>query len=268
MKISYSILIVLFKTRLQDCSTLNSLIGINSIEYRLIVWDNSPSPITEQEHVWLKSINSNTHYINTPENISLAIIYNQATLMSKEQDLLVIFDQDSTIDNRYFSELEKASKSVPEVDLFVPFIKEKNIIYSPGNFYFFKGKYWKKLYLGKIDAKNRVAVASGMAIRINFLMRKYPMFDERLKLYGIDSDFLIEYAKSNKYFFVMNYQLVHQLSINEKESIDQKLFRFHDMAKSILLISKKRSWFHHMIAKIYVFYTSLKYQLIYRDSRF
>jgi hypothetical protein len=270
MRFDYSIVVVIYGTNLSDSITLRSLmdIGKAQLNFKLIVWDNSPKTATLSEIEWLKLIQVPFEYVNTPENISLAKVYNKAVLKSNDAAFLVIFDQDSSFDKVFFQKAQFCIHSNPDINLFLPYIKTGNKIYSPGDYKIFKGKYWKKLEVGLTKAKKKVAVASGMIINLNYLIQHYPTFDERLKLYGIDSDFVLEYAKRNEFFFVIDYNLVHSLSLNEEEEVDKKLFRFKHIKHSTRLISLKKSFLHYLLSEAFIFWISIKMFLKYKDRRF
>jgi GT2 family glycosyltransferase len=264
----FSIVVILYKCSPEKSLSLKSLLKINAAEFTLFIWDNSPVRVPEAVIMELKARKSEILYFHTPQNISLAKIYNNVCKMSQPNDFLLILDQDSGFDDNFFTLAGKAIKENSDVNLFVPYIEKNGKIFSPGNFYGVKGSYWKKLTLGKIKAQNKVAIASGMIIRMNYLLTKYPAFDQRLKLYGIDSDFVLQYAKDNEHFIVLEYNLTHNLSINEKESIDTKIFRFKDMRAATLIIARKHSIFRYTLAYVYVIYLSLKFMVQYRTLRF
>jgi GT2 family glycosyltransferase len=268
MNPTFSVVVVLYNSTLERSLSLQSLNKIKSAQLKIYLWDNSRVPFSAEEIERLKTNWGNVSYFNTPENRSLAKIYNEVTRLSTHSDFLVLLDQDSSFDDNFFKEAILAIEKNSDINLFLPYIKTDQNIYSPGDFHFIKGKYWPNLITGRVMAKNKVAVSSGMIIRMKYLIENYPQFDERLKLYGIDSDFMIQYARKNSFFFVLNYNLQHQLSVNEKESIETKIFRFKDMRNSILIIAKKQSTVLYCFALLYVCYISVKSLIRYQSFKF
>jgi GT2 family glycosyltransferase len=270
MKVELSTVVVLYKEDLDQSLSIQSLCSIiGSIDFELFVWDNSPVAQMPEQVEQLQLVIPRLKYIYTPENVSMARIYNQVTRwMDKKSEFLLLLDQDSIFSEEFLQRAFAAIHTHPKVNLFVPYIKVGDQIFSPGHYSFIKGKYWKTLSLGLVEAKNTVAVSSGMLIRKSYLLANYPSFDERLRLYGIDSDFLITYAKKNQFLFVVDYCLGHHLSVTSDEKIAQKLFRFRDLCYSLKIIALKKSRFHFVAAVVYLTYLRTKLALQYRTIEF
>ncbi len=269
MNPNFSVVIVLYNRSLEDSTSVRSIKNLAfSIPFELFIWDNSLDAINSDNLNGLEAIVGPFHYIHTPENISLAVIYNEVSSKIREDDFLVIFDQDSDFDANLFLKASNAIRDNPDIDLFVPYVKLHGIIFSPGDHNYIKGKYWKNLQIGRVIANNKVAISSGMIIRNKYLIKFLPTFDNRLKLYGIDSDFVLAYGKRNEFFFVLDYNLGHHLSVNERESLEVKLFRFRDMCVATLIISKKKSWGHYLASYMYIIYLSIKFGIQYRSLKF
>jgi GT2 family glycosyltransferase len=270
MNVGLSIVVVLYKEDLEQSSSIQSVRSISgSIEFELFAWDNSPTAQTKHQIGDLQRVIPRLKYIHTPENVSMARIYNQVTRwMDDKSEFLLLLDQDSIFSVEFLQKGFEAIRANPNLNLFVPYIKVEEQIFSPGHYSFIKGKYWKSLSLGVIEAKNTVAVSSGMLIRKSYLLMNYPAFDERLRLYGIDSDFLINFARRNKFLFVLDYGLGHNLSVTADEKVTQKLFRFRDLCYSLKIIARKKSGFHFVVAAIYLAYLRTKLAIQYRTIEF
>jgi hypothetical protein len=265
--IEFSVAVVLYKCNPERSLSIQSLLKAGSHVFELFVWDNSPESLPQQDVDKLRSQIPSVTYIHTPENVSLALIYNKVSKLSHGSFLLVL-DQDTSFNESFFLLAREAINQNQEISLFVPFIEKNGKIFSPGNYQIVKGKYWKTLKTGLVNVSNKVAVASGMIIKLDYILKNFPVFDERLKLYGIDSDFILEYARKNEYFFVLDYNLNHSLSIHDEEPLDKKVFRFKDMRSAIMIISKKRTRMHYLAALLYTSYLSVKYLLKYRSLKF
>ena len=237
------ILIVLYKQNLSTSKTILSILNCNMMfkDSTIIVWDNSPKAILTEEFSVFDHLQLNYKYFHSPQNISLAKIYNKVVDNHRDTDLFFVFDQDTIVTEDYFVKILNAVASNPDIYLFVPYICVNNQIVSPGDFGFFDGKYWKEVKLGVQEAKNRVAVASGMAIDFKCFNNQGITFDENLSLYGIDSKFCIDYSSKNKYFFVIDYNIIHNLSIFEQESKETKLMRLKSHSLALRNILKQRN---------------------------
>ena len=267
-----SVVVVLYKRGTEDSETLQSLLNLTGDfveEVEIILWDNGPLPLSSAE---LSAFEGNfvlpVIYVHTPENISLATIYNRAIERCSSNSGIVLFDQDTHFTKDYFQLGLKALRENPTINLFLPVVKINNQIVSPGDFYLVKGKYWKNVQMGKVAARNKVAIASGMLIRIDFLKATKIRFNEALKLYNIDTDFVIRYGHTNEFFFVFNCELVHRISMFENEPVERVLFRFKDHRKSLWILSLDRSWLHQIVCLFYIMYLSVKFGLRYNNCRF
>ncbi|WP_340064179.1 hypothetical protein [Ascidiimonas aurantiaca] len=264
--------VVLFKEKLLEASTIKSLLSIknelNTFGTKLVIWDNSPGKQKKKHIESLENIFDRFEYFHTPENLSLSKIYNNIYKFNLGYKFLILFDQDSKFSIDYFNEIFKESLALPEINLFLPIIRAKSLIVSPANRFFVTGRYWKEKKTGVVDAKNKLAVTSGMSISMNYLKNTFNEFNEELNLYGIDTDFMIQYEKKNSNFFVLDYEMNHDLSYFNIESLEKRLFRFSNHKKSIIKIYKKESILLHVIAILFILGSSLKMSIINRDIRF
>ncbi len=169
--------------------------------------------------------------------MSLAAIYNSALAANSGYDMLHLFDQDSSFGPAYFKTIAAAANAHPEVNLFLPLIRCSGLLISPGHFFLFKGKYWAAPKTGLVTAKNNVAIASGMAICTGYL-KTFGGFEERLKLYGIDTNFMLRYARDNQFFYVIDAGFEHDVAEHKAESREVKKRRFADFKQSSLINAK------------------------------
>lgn len=222
-RLSKLILVVLYRI---SPAAASSLIALRSADEALhaddsvLVWDNSPEPASDAAFAAI-SAGSPAHWIyrHTPENRSLSSIYNESTRVVPGKHFLVIFDHDSSFGPDYFRALDAAAAEAPQIDLFVPLVRVEDKIVSPGHFRYFKGSLWRTPAFGVRPSKSTVVIGSGMAIRSRFL-QSFGGFDERLKLYGVDSNFMLRYAKKRPSFFVMDVRFDH----------DMEAYHHHDAA--------------------------------------
>lgn len=222
---------------------------------------------SEDEKEFLGKSLINSKYVHTPDNLPLSKIYNSIIEHHRQGNYFIIFDQDSTFDIEYFTTLEAAIYANQDINLFLPYVVHKGLIVSPGDYKIIKGKYWKQINTGRIQARNKAAISSGMVISFRYLNTTFKGYDERLTLYGIDTYFMLQYALSNKYFFVLDYKLKHSLSIFENEDVETVLKRFKNKKKCFAILHEK-PFTKFLIVKSYIYYLSLKMAILYRDVRF
>lgn len=266
------ILIILYKETISSSRTVSSLMNNCKTKIEDVIvflWDNSPE-IMDQKHFEILDENKIKYeYRHTPENLALSKIYNKVIDIYKVQnyDFLFLFDQDSDITSEYFESVKNACIQNPDVNLFVPYIVTENKIVSPGDLGLYTGRYWSERKIGKIRAKNRIAIASGMLIRFDCFIKQNLVFDENLLFYGIDTKFCLDYSLKNKWIYVIDYQLSHSLSIFEEESNVVKLRRLRSHGSSLRYILRKNI-LGYLIASVSYTFKWIKLKiLIFRDER-
>ena len=265
------IIVVLYKTTLADSPTIQSLLNCQS-ELRkndkICLWDNSPSgvAIDELDHLGEK-FEAKIEYTNTPENLSLSKIYNNIIQANLGFEYVILFDQDSKFNSDFFSYFNSVQQRNKHINLFLPLIKTDKLIASPGDFRYFKGKYWSTPKYGVIDSKNVLAIASGLIIKTS-TFQSVGYFDERLQLYGIDTNFMIRYSRNFDKLFVMDVYFNHDLSDFNIESTSTKLRRFHSHRASSILNSQLFSYDVKILTKLFFVYKSIQYTVKYKDLKF
>lgn len=234
------LIVVLYKRTVSNSLTITTFCDKCSKFHNKVslhIWDNSP--YNENDFSYLRKLGIEYKYTHSPENLSLAKIYNKVISTTYSDQIVHIFDQDSNLTELYFDLMYKAINDEPNVYLFVPYVLYGDKLLSPGKYKYYKGSYNKKLLLGKIFSKNTICITSGMTMRA--ILREKVKFDENLNLYGIDSMFLLDYSAEYKYLYVINYSLSHNLSQFEIEPIDVKIKRFESFITSSRYIALKHS---------------------------
>lgn len=262
------ILIVIYNTNITKAETIKSL--LNSKEYlvnnHLFIWDNSEKAqdISIVKEIFNKQ-NIEVTYEHHPENLPLSKLYNNVInrFMYQNYDFLILFDQDSSFTKNLFFEFVNSYNKNKHISLFLPIIKFKNTIVSPTRKYFLKGFYFDKKPIGLYRAKNISAINSGMIISFKFLKEKYKGYDERLKFYGTDDYFMMEYCKNEKELFILDYEFEHDLTLSTLNSSSDKLVKsYHQMleAWSILYYDSILKYIVKFYTVIHSFYTAIKYK--------
>jgi GT2 family glycosyltransferase len=267
MKPSVLILIVTYKCPLHESKTINSILeqGRHDPNCRYVIWDNSPVAATPLE---LEKVREGLsfEYISRPENVALSKVYNQVVSANKFEYILLL-DQDTGIPKNYLREIGYHIANHPHVNLFLPIVKNNQLIVSPGNFNLFKGKHWKDTRKGLIPSKNILAVTSGMLISRRYIDSYSYQFDERLNLYGIDSKFMLDFAKNEKELFVLPLTLAHSSALWSNPTSSELLPRFKNLRKAWDIILSDRP-LPKLLNAIYGKYLCIKLAVKYRDIRF
>lgn len=262
--LSKLILIVLYRVKPGDSQTLLSLresAGMLRADDVVLVWDNSPEAASPEAIATVSEGSpASWMYRSTPENRSLAAIYNEATRLIPGKDLLLIFDHDSHFSSDFFAKLDSASAANPDIDLFVPLIRQGDLIVSPGHFRYFKGSLWKKPGYGRVPSRNTVVIGSGMAIRSRFL-ETFGGFEERLQLYGIDSNFMLRYAGKNPFFFVMDPRFGHSMEDYRSHDVATLRRRLDAFNYASRINAELFPWPVRLLTEAFLAYKSIKLRL-------
>lgn len=266
-----NIVVVLYRMTESQSSTLCTLKHISASSHllsgsRLIIWNNSPEASSEGGDF---SGLGEVVRMHTPENRSLSSIYNYCAKKYEGVDGLCILDQDTTLNYTYFSELIDAIRIEQDVQCFLPLVRAGTTtqLVSPGSLNWIKGKYWTQPQEGRIASRNILAIASGMVVRASYLDSRDKPFDERLNLYGIDSKFMIDYAKDCPTVYVLKTCLNHGHSSHEKEPVETKLFRFLNWKYAWRVINSE-SIFKLLAYEFYAFYQSVRLAIRFRNIGF
>jgi hypothetical protein len=236
----------------------------------VVIWDNSQKQLGSEERMHLFETMSpfDLEYLSNGENCYMSVIYNKVIKTLNYNEYLILLDHDSTFNIDYFTNLSKAIVDNPNINLFLPIIKSQNKIVSPANFFYFKGSYWKEKKLGVIKSRYITAINSGMAISGKYLQTHFPGYNEHLKFYGTDNDFMNKYIKDNKTLFVLNVEIQHVLNFYESISIEDKITRYKWMKEAALINSQSKGIIIHILNKFYFVLFSIKLAIANKDSRF
>lgn len=208
-------IVVLYKENISQCKTLLSFKGIDLFKNQnnfFVIWDNSPG--CENEKFLYKDFfcSNNIEYIHTPENISLAKIYN-SSIKEHNADVYCIFDQDSEITFKNFDNyVDKVLDKNRDINIFLPQVFAGRKLFSPGKSFLSHGSHFNKLNSGIHKHRLYTAITSGMIVRHSVFFQKNSWFNEDLNLYGIDFDFFRKYRAIDSKFYLLNFSLNHDLS--------------------------------------------------------
>jgi len=266
-RLRLTVVAILYNIELDQSASFKSIKGQSEhhLNVNLILWDNSPVPVRE-----IDKCDELNHfpfrYFHTPENLSLAKIYNRI-VETETFDYILLLDQDTKLPENYFSLIQQAISDNLNNHLFLPIVKNRDHMVSPGQFQFFKGIHLKTIQSGLLPSKNLLAVASGMVISKKVFSKFKIRFDERLNLYGIDSKFMFDYARKEKFLIVLPVVLDHHSAMWSNPTADELLPRFKNLKKawSILLSDQP---IVRSLNRMYYTVKSIIFSIKFRDIRF
>lgn len=265
----FLVLVVIFRKKLSESKTLNSLLKCREFAGRLevLVWDNSPERADESEiETFGKRVGAPFRYVSTPQNVTLSRIYNSVISehLRPEFDFLALFDDDSDFGLGYFQEIAAASEANPSIQLFLPVIRNSGTIASPAWLVFFKSLPFSERRRGVVSSRFLMAINSGMGIKTEYLKKKFKGYDEKLKFYGTDTYFMKEFSRKEKGAFVLRTEINHDLTYRKSNmDNDQFLPRYQEVKNSFRIIYK-----NSVFCRFFLFLHSLSLAISRRDMRF
>lgn len=253
------LLVVLYNENITSSKTISTYINNCSAyhnQIKLVIWDNSPNQMVNQRDRYNFPVKFD--YYHTPDNTPLSIVYNKIIESSMEYDSIFIFDQDSIITKEYFNQIYAARQQFPQINLFIPRIIHKKKVLSPAKRILHKGSYvYDREISGIISAKRFLGIMSGMNIMMTLFKNTNIKFDEHLSLYGVDTMFSIDYSKWFNTLYIIDYTLIHDLSMFSEEMPEIKKRRFESNISSSKYIAKKISIWTYLSCLIAIFIRKL-----------
>lgn len=271
---SYLIVIVLYGKCLSESSSICSLMASGNLlqgRCRLIVWDNSPIPCHPEEIESLQNrIGLTLDYRhNNGENIPLSTLYNRTIQLLSDQEMLVILDDDSVFEADFFIKADQAIHTYPDADLFLPVVRNGKDIVSPAAMVGFKGHYLQEVQPGPMPCHHRTAINSGMIISARYLKHEFEGYDERIRFYFTDNDFMSRFTASHQQFIVLDYTVQHTLNFYARgEDFETKSRRLRELRRSFLILMRRRGILAYLSTWLYLVVYSIKFAIIQRDVRY
>lgn len=228
---SIKALIVVYNRPLSDSPAFRSLTGITGIEG--YVADNSTADYGNRtlagEAGW--------QYVSMGGNVGLSKAYNRVIApLEKNDDVLCLFDDDTTVDSRYFEALRRDVRAYPDIDVFAPVVRDRAGMLSPC---IMRGlRVNRALTLEQIPQDAISVINSGLAIRLR-VFQDY-RYDEGQFLDYIDHAFardILHHDRAN--VRIMDVVLQQQFSGSSQPGRQADQTRFAIFKKDIGYFSKK-----------------------------
>ncbi|WP_293912780.1 MULTISPECIES: glycosyltransferase [unclassified Sphingobacterium] len=212
-KDNIAICIVLYNCKLEDSKTYKTLTASvyeSGGAYILYVYDNSAvrQSLPANMKAWCKIC-----YIHDPTNPGVSKAYNECSRLAKDEGArwIILTDQDTDFPSNTLRKYAEALNDHPTIKLFAPILLSGNVPFSPSNYFLKRGVIWKRARPGIWKLKGKTILNSGVMINIEsfFVSGGY---NESIRLYFSDFEFLDRFKRIYEYFFVMNIYCYHQLS--------------------------------------------------------
>ncbi len=230
---------------------------------RILVWDNSLQPQASIENLEQTAL----LYRSTPENLGLSIIYNHVIAQDlRAGEHLLLLDQDTVLPADFLLTAETAIGKHLDIELFLPMIRANGNWVSPISYFLGWGRYWSAPRVGRMKSSSVCAINSGMVISAGYLQGR-EIYDERLRFYGTDTQFMLDYADRRDELVVLDVRLDHDLSFFS-DTVEQRARKFAVMRAAYRKIYEKRSLLQRLGVATVMTAVSLFYTWRYRSHSF
>lgn len=268
-----NILIVIFNKLLNESETMLSLQncnGINNGNIHLHIWNNSPLSLHDDEKEWVKA-NFNNCKVSIYEdgiNHYLSHVYNKIISLVSMDSLLILLDHDSMLPINFLEDIHNVVNDAKNanINLFLPVIMSHNDVVSPAYEKFFQHSY-NISNQGIVDTNHLMAINSGMCIRTSYLKTQFPGYNEKLKFYATDNDFMLKYRNDNKYAYIFSSIIKHSLNFVE-DDVNSKVRRFKAMKEGAIIIAKDKGALSVALEHLRFCFLVFKYSFKYRTLKF
>lgn len=233
---------------------------------RFLIWDNSQDQhdlIIEDEYAAFQ-----INYAWTPENTPLSTIYNRVIANDlRKGEYLLLLDQDTSLPSNFFATLECAIQEHPEIDLFLPMIQANERWVSPVHYFYGWGRYWPDACSGLYPSRNTAAINSGMVIAGRYLKgNDFPGYDEVLRFYGTDTQFMVDYTKRRDMLVVLDAVIQHDLSFFSAD-MQTRVDKFLQMKRAHLYVHARAGGVESLLTRVTLGLVSMVYAMKYRSWR-
>lgn len=266
-----SFLVVLYKRTIDQSETLKGICSseiFNSLGFRLIVWDNSPEALSSDDLQELKRRVNRIEYFHDEQNRALSKVYNNVIDQVRQEGLsryLVLLDHDTNINDLYLTELKNCS--LDDHSLILPTVMTDGRVRSPLPASFIQRRLRSHSIQGSVRSKGMMAINSGMCISLDYLKKSGFRYNEALSNYGTDNQFMIEYAKNENSFFLMNYCIDHSLSFFDHPDLGRRIEIFREIKKATRLLYPALTT-KRIGLELSFLLSGIKYALRYRNRGF
>lgn len=209
--------IVLYNTRLQDSETFISIkrsLKFSSSTMDIIIYDNSTIAAFRNESIFLLD-NVNIHYFHDPSNPGVGKAYNASAHYSEMKlsgkKWILLLDQDTSFPTNAICKYVDHVNQYPDQVMFVPLLYTKAGVYSPCKYFFKRGVVWRDVKAGLHSIKYKTVLNSGCLIKLEAYLH-LGGYDERIKLYFSDFNFVDRYRSRYKQFVITDIVCRHDLS--------------------------------------------------------
>ncbi len=262
------VVIVLYKTKLEDSRTIKSLSSYLKNNIDIFVFDNSPIPHYNKKYFKLGMFNVSYH--SNPLNPGLAVAYNEALryALLYNKEWLLLLDQDTFITQEYLEEVnsfnfDSINKQV--VAIIPNVVSLGNNLISPSKM--FLGGICRPINIDNGLIKSSITgINSGTILRVNYV-NSINGFCLHFPLDMLDHWYFRKIYKDKKYVFLLKSSIKQDLSVSESFENNISFDRYKKMLNSEYLFVSEQGIFGQFIFRLRLFLKMMK-QVKFKNSNY
>lgn len=212
--------IVLYKCKLEECHTYQTLLKDIESSEDLFVYDNSPMAQNTDIKVG--------QYIHNTNNSGLSVAYNRAAAYARENgyNWILLLDQDTTFPQGALYEYRNAIVLYPNMCLIAPqHMILDNTFISPTYYKYKRSEPQKKVLTGIVNFQDACPINSGMLVNVEAFFEAGG-YDNNICLDFSDVRFIEKLQTKYHHFFVLPNVICIQNYSGNENNIDLVLGRY------------------------------------------
>lgn len=252
-------MIILYNKKIDDSITYSFFKKYkNNIE--ILIFDNGKEEFVEYNNEYCK--NNKIHFYTLNKNVGISKAYNYVLdkIDIKEDNYIIVLDDDTILDDCYVKEAFNLIKQ-GKGDVLLPIITANNKIISPSKVQF-NCRIKKTNNINSLKKKNITAINSGMIVKTT-VYRKIK-YNEEIFLDYVDHDFMKKVRNSNYNIYIMNSKIKQNYSRFKQNELKSEIFRFKIYLKDFKTYCKECNnlIFYHLSVFKYKLTECIKYKNI------
>jgi len=245
-------------TSLTDC------LKAHKLSMDIVVYDNSREPISMGDYATCR--NWFITYIHDQSNSGVSKAYNTAFSIArkKRKKWILLLDQDTRFPINALHSYIDSLTAHPGEHLFAPALLVGQKMISPCRYYFKRGFHLKSSSPGIHSIRHKTILNSGMCISAD-AFEKNNGYNDKIRLYFSDLDFIERYAKLFNSFCLIDMQCMHNHG-HDNGNFDNTISRFRLYCEGARQ-SSHNAW-DFIILFIMLSFRSLGYSVRHRSFAF
>jgi GT2 family glycosyltransferase len=261
------LVIVLYKTSLENSKTINSLENVIGEKVNLFVFDNSPIRQYESDDFDFKSFKVRYHHDSTNPGLSVAYNYALDLASNINYSWLLLLDQDTTFTKQYIQEIKRldinniSNVVVAIIPRVISVVGER--IIAPTKMLL--GGICRPIMLSSGEVTTPISgINSGTLLRTSY-MNSINGFSVKYTLDMLDHWYFRKIFNDGKSIYVLDSFINQELSILGNFEENVSFIRYKQMLKSECLFIKEKGMLSMLIFKFRLIFRVLK-QFKYNNS--